>query len=239
MCCKGDSFMLFFVSTAIFIVSLSVLLLLLFFYRKEIAEDGFSFFTSKEKKPVREMGVKGTILHDDVPADNIAKQRLINASSSANMKSSSVKRKTGNAGASSRNDQNAVSMNLVKTSIELLNQYLWECRDRLKYFDGPSLQLNAITTKNTADHIIFARKLVQALQRRVEFLESELKTESPDYQKIYNEITSPVTFIEDTFHSLISTEETPPVKWDDLGMIVKKITSELDTAIRERKRSSR
>jgi hypothetical protein len=224
--------MLFLICLGIFLVSLSALVLLLYFYRNEVAEDGFLFFKSKEE-PIREMGVKGTILGNKVSTDEATKQRLMHAST---LKSSREKDSDARKNKAKSVKQGDVHMSVVRDSIEMLNEYLWECKNRLKHFDGATIEPNAITSKNTADQVIFARKMVQSLQKKVDFVTIELESGAPDYQKIYKEITAPVSFLKDTFHSLISSEETPPVKWDDLGMVIKKITSDLDIAIRDRKK---
>lgn len=222
--------MLFVICSAIFVVSLTALFLLLYYYRNEISEDGFSFFRKGGGESIHELGVKGVISENQVPLDDANKARLMHASrlkiSSSSKKSSVPVRREGG----------VVHMSVVKDSIELLDLYLWECKDRLRHFDGATIEPNAITTKGTADQVIFTRKLVQSLQKRSAFLHRQLEEDSPDYQAIYKEITSPVSFIEDTLHSLISSQETPPIKWDDLGVVVKKLTQDLDIAVRERKR---
>jgi hypothetical protein len=216
--------MLVLISLGVFLVSVIAFFTVLFFYKKEQEEDDSIRSTPGQ-------GIRGTLHGVHVDMDEKTKTRLIHASSLLkNQKQVDVPFER------SRNIEGPVHMGAVRDAIELLNQYLWDCKDRLRYFDGATIEPNAITSKDTADHVIFTRRMVQALQKRSDFLAEELKSSSPDYQMVYKEITSPLSFVEDTFHSLLSSKETPPVRWDDLGSVIKKVTNDLDTSIRERKR---
>jgi hypothetical protein len=216
-------FMLVYISLGVFLISVVAFFTVLFFYRKEQQEDHL--------KPSPGQGIRGTLHGARLDMDENTKKRLIHASSKLkSQKEVDVPLKRSSSG------EGPVHMRAVRDAIELLNQYLWDCKDRLRHFDGATIEPNAITSKDTAEHVIFTRRMVQALQKRSDFLAEELKSSSPDYQMIYKEITSPLSFVEDTFHSLLSSREIPPVRWDDLGPVIKKVTSDLDASIRERKR---
>jgi hypothetical protein len=223
----------------IFISSLLLLLTILYLYRNEIKENGLLFFLNtyqeiNEDEPIREMGIKGFITKSELDPDSSSISRLMIASSSKNSKP--INEKVEKPKPPSSEDFN---IKLIKESIELLYHYLGECNDRLKHFEHSNITNNAITSKLAADTIIFTRKLVQELYKREEFIKKEYKLENPDYKKIYKEITSPITFVKDTLHSLISSEDIPPILWDDLGMVLKNAMSILDSSIDERKRLAR
>ncbi len=216
----------------IFCLGIGTIFLILYLYKDEVLEvlRGESI---AEDEPIRALGVKGTIMGENVVVDKSARLRLLQTSSE------SIKANLHSAKREPVIRSGVVNINTVRESIELLNQYLSDCMERLQYFDGSTVEPSAIASKATADNIILTRKLVQVLKKRVEILKEERRSNSPDYQKIYEEITAPVVFVKDTLHSLLSSQDTPPIKWDDLNLVVKKLTSDLDEAIRDKKRIAR
>lgn len=126
-----------------------------------------------------------------------------------------------------------LSAEAVEEVIVYIERMAKDIRDCLRQFDMAPQEAQYCSTKDIAASLIFARQLHSKLEERVELINIELAPPTPNHKKAYEIATEGVVLPNDSVFTLISGQNSEPIRWTKLGSTVKELLEKLDYAFAE------